>query len=128
MHHHGFQSQKSNIKASNKTLAIYAKLNNLLHTKGWNGYEEFLPVVMNSTASLSLKQQNFFQQCYHLQQANKAINPDTGKLSQFSTLLKSSDGNTGKKFAVRKLVDLHKAAHHLVQKELTQCILFVLTF
>ena len=86
-----FSDHKTNLKAC-ETLALYAQQNNLLQTKGWKGYQEFLPVVMNKTASLSLQQQNFFQKCYHLQQANKAINPDTGKLSEYSTLLKSSDG------------------------------------
>ena len=86
-----FSDHKTNVKAC-ETLALYAQQNNLLHTKGWKGYQAYLPVTINGTASLSIKQQNFFQKCYHLQQANKAINPDTGKLSEYSTLLKSSDG------------------------------------
>lgn len=86
-----FSDYKSNIKAS-ETIALYAQQNNLLSTKGWKGFKEFLPFTNNGIATLTIKQKNFFEKCFHLQKANKAINPDTGKLSEYSTLLKSSDG------------------------------------
>ena len=86
-----FSDNKLNTKAC-ETLALYAQQHNLLTTKGWKGYKEYLTISNPNKPTLTIKQQNFFEKCFHLQQANKAINPDTGKLAEYSTLLKSSDG------------------------------------
>lgn len=88
-----FTSNHLNITAC-ETLAIYAQKNNLLNTKGWRGFQQHLPSSSSTTPTmLTKKQQNFFQTALHATHvANKAINPDTGKLAEYGVLLKSSDG------------------------------------
>ena len=77
-------------------MAEYAKLHNLTNVPGW---KQFGPPKHTSNSANTAKQflnkhcKQFFQRCLHAtEQANKAINPDTGKLSEYSTLLQSSDG------------------------------------
>ena len=81
-----------------ETVAEYASNNNLTNTKGWRQFQQKPDTPAPPSANLAQNQLNkdcreFFQLCLHAQEkANKAINPDTGKLSEYSTLLKSSDG------------------------------------
>ena len=79
-----------------ESVAEYAKLHNLTNVPGW---KQFGPPKHTSNSANTAKQflnthcKQFFQRCLHAtEQANKAINPDTGKLSEYSTLLQSSDG------------------------------------
>ena len=74
-----FSDNKLNTKAC-ETLALYAQQNGILATKGWKGYNKYLTITNPNKPTLTIKQQNFFEKCFHLQQANKAINPDTGTL------------------------------------------------
>lgn len=96
-----FSDNHTNIPAM-QALAEYAQQNNLLHTPGWKCYKHYLlnsldssaPSQTNQTAlHLTPKQKHFFQVAQHQQaHANKALNKDTGKLSEYLPLLKSSDG------------------------------------
>ena len=77
------------------SVAEYARSNNLTNTTGWKQFK--LPTVTQTANTicngLSKKCKEFFQVCLTAQElANKAVNPDTGKLSEYSTLLQSSDG------------------------------------
>ncbi len=91
-----------------KAVTEYAEAQNLFNVKGWKQFKQaastnhaqHAPKPSKKTRNAH-KQQNllnqeckqFFQVCLHaMESANKAINPDTGKLSEYSTLLKSSDG------------------------------------
>ena len=102
-----------------ESVAEYAEENNLLDTKGWRQFRNDVDGEANNVTqqnprySRLRKMQNklnkdcrdWFQQCLSVVEtatqeinpavvhsANKAINPDTGKLSEYHTLLKSSDG------------------------------------
>ena len=100
-----FTDHDTNITAT-EAVATYAKKNNPLTHKGWKRFKNNLPPMANHASfnndcappkQLTHNQMNCFQDCHYAmlatQQANKAINPDTGKLSEYPTLLKSSDGN-----------------------------------
>ena len=73
----------------------YVQQKNLHNVSGFKQFSQahFVTNKNEKTIHINNKSKAFFQQCYLLQQqANKAINPDTGKLAEYSTLLKSSDG------------------------------------
>ncbi len=104
-----FTEHNTNLTAT-EAVAKYAKANNLLNTKGWKSFNEFLlPTLTANQAQqatqqqppenkfyLTNKQKHYFQVAHHAflaqETANKAINPDTGKLSEYPVLIKSSDG------------------------------------
>ena len=99
---HVFTEQNNNPTAV-ETITKYAQQNNLLNTKGWKGFNKFVAHPMPQSNSAQQHQhkwprktQTFLESCYHVlqqqEQANKAINPDTGKLSEYPILLQSSDG------------------------------------
>ena len=78
------------------SVAQYARDNHLTNTPGWKQFRLPTSTDQANTAKKYLNKhcREFFQVCLHaMEQANKAINPDTGKLSEYSTLLKSSDGD-----------------------------------
>ena len=78
-----------------ESVAEYARKNNLTNTAGWKQFRVTTESNSAHHAQLYLNKncREFFQVCLHAtEMANKAINPDTGKLSEYSTLLKSSDG------------------------------------
>ena len=101
-----FTDRNLNIQAA-EAVAVYAQKNNLLQTKGWKAFQHFLPIQTESASNvtftenrpkhaLTKKQKIFFQDAHYAmlakQQANKAINPDTGELAEYPVLLKSTDG------------------------------------
>ena len=102
-----FTENLSNQTAT-EAVATYAQENNLLNTRGWKCFREFIdPPAQHAqqttrqkpakTFHLTDTQKRFFQTAHHAylaqQTANKAINPDTGKLSEYPVLIKSSDGH-----------------------------------
>jgi hypothetical protein len=92
-----FTEHGENITAWN-TVAEYAIKNKLTKIKGWKQFTK-KPTKTPSLCSTQIQQdtptdcRNFFQRCLHVtESANKAINPDTGKLSEYHSLLQSTDG------------------------------------
>ena len=89
-----FSENGTNIKNCN-VLADYAQQNNLFTTKGWKQFKKYYAEKTTkgkTPLALTTNQINFFEQALHAHQANKAINPDTGKLAEYPALLKSTDG------------------------------------
>lgn len=93
-----FTDHHTNIQAM-ESLAEYAQQHNLLNTSGWKCYKEYLPAHTANSATdtpsenfvkLTNQQKHFFRVALH--SANKAVHPDTGELSEYIPLLKSSDG------------------------------------
>ena len=73
----------------------YVHQNHLHNISGFKQFSQANLLLHKKDTAVQINKagREFFQHCYLLQQqANKAINPDTGKLSEYSTLLKSSDG------------------------------------
>ena len=72
----------------------YCIQHQLLNERGFKQFKDFVPEdVANKLLpkfSITDKAKHFFHTAHHA--ANKAINPDTGKLSEYPVLLKSSDG------------------------------------
>jgi len=100
-----FTENHTNLHAM-QALAQYAQKHNLFNTSGWKCYKHYLTPHHAATAlpepsppafQLNKKQQHFFQVASHMANqhasANKAINPDTGKLTEYLPLLQSSDGH-----------------------------------
>ena len=98
-----FTDNLSNLTAT-EAVATYARENNLLNTRGWKCFKEFIDFPTQQAQQATRKafhltdiQKRFFQTAHHAclaqQTANKAINPDTGKLSEYPVLIKSSDGH-----------------------------------
>ena len=105
---HIFTSHGVNMDAS-ETVASYAQEQGLLNTKGWKLYRKHLPsqsppkfssssqtpsnkpssTTYRRSPRLTTKQRLFFKQS---QFAMKAVHPDTGTLSEYPALIKSSDG------------------------------------
>ena len=87
----------------------YAQENNLTSTTGFkqfraNSVQHKKPTkiprgprcarLQEAKKKLNPAAREFFKHCFLAQEkANKAINPDTGKLAEYSTLIKSSDGD-----------------------------------
>lgn len=100
-----------------ESVAEYAEENNLLNTRSWKQFRNSIDGEANNAVHRKphkpirphryhrlhqAKQQlnkdcrEWFQQCLAntvQELANKAVNPDTGILSEYHTLLKSTDGN-----------------------------------
>ena len=105
-----------------KTVAEHATNNNLINTKGWKQFkqQQSTPTTLSANMAqnkLNTKCRNFFEVCLHAQQrANKAINPDTGKLAEYSTLLKSSDGIHWEESCCEEVGRLAQGYHPTVPK------------
>jgi len=107
------------------TLYQYAQTNNLLTTKGWKQFKKHAePTPANHTSFCMTKQTvNFFEQALHAHQINKAVHPETGKLSEYPALLQDLMDITGKKALAKKLDVSHKDTLPPCQTEPTQCFL-----